>query len=141
MQYFIRNFIGSEYKVKTKIIAVDFTDGDSIYSTVRKELATVHIGILVNNVGMASMPEEFYKTSDQDWHNMINCNAMSMVRLSHIVLPQMVQRKKGVIVNIGSIASVMPAIFFPVYGATKVKWNSALMHTIRHTAIAKHFGN
>lgn len=57
--YFIFIFILSfifplekTYEVKTKIIAVDFGAGRGIYEKIEKELQTLDVGILVNNVGM-----------------------------------------------------------------------------------------
>lgn len=57
---------------------------------------------------------------DKAVHDIINCNIMSMARMCHMVLPQMMKRRNGVIVNIGSLSSAMPTPFFSIYGATKV---------------------
>ena len=42
-----------------------------------------------------------------------------MVRMSHIVLPKMVESRRGIIVNIGSIGSAVPFLNDSIYGATK----------------------
>lgn len=105
-----------------KTIAADFTHGQSIYSVLRDALDGLHVGILVNNVGMlVGMGKPFADIKHgRDVHDIINCNVMSMARMCHLILPQMIARRRGVIINIGSIACAMTTPFITVYGATKV---------------------
>lgn len=109
--------------IEVKTIQVDFTDGVSIYPKIRKELEKMDIGVLVNNVGMTMDFDQPFHTvlSEQQIQDVINCNCMSMARMLHIVLPGMVERRRGIVMNVGSLAS---AKFLPVshlYGATKVE--------------------
>ena len=111
-------------RIVVKNIAVDFTDGDSIYSHLREELQQLEIGILVNNVGMtnAGVGKVFSTMEEEEsLRQIINCNVMSMVRVTYIVVPQMIERKQGVIINVGSLSSAIPTPFLTVYGATKVR--------------------
>lgn len=99
---------------------MDFTS-QSIYGKLKDELNGLKIGILVNNVGM--MPDfgrNFESLSENEIHDLINCNVMSMARMCHIIIPQMVERKKGVVINIGSLSSAMLTPCLTTYGATKV---------------------
>lgn len=110
-------------KIIVKTVAVDFTDGDSIYSQLRDELTQLEVGILINNVGMTNEGVgKVFSTVDEEesLRQIINCNIMSMVRVCHIVVPQMIERKRGVIVNVGSLSAAIPTPFLTVYGATKV---------------------
>ncbi|XP_057374668.1 very-long-chain 3-oxoacyl-CoA reductase-like [Daphnia carinata] len=114
--------IKSEYSsIQVKTIAVDFTESQKIYNTLRDELNKLQIGILVNNVGMLiGFGQRFGNIEDDKGiHDIINCNVLSMARMCHIVLPQMTQRKKGVIVNVGSLTSTIPTPYLTIYGATK----------------------
>ncbi len=108
--------------VEIKTIAVDFTESQSIYPILEAEFNKLDIGILVNNVGMsAGFGQPFtYLKDPKEIHNLINCNIMSMARMCHLILPQMIQRKSGVIVNVGSIAGVLPTPMATLYGASKV---------------------
>lgn len=107
--------------VEVKTIAVDFTKGKSIYPKIKTELDQLEIGILINNVGMTIGLDPFHKTQDAlKLNEIINCNCLSMVRMCHLLLPQMVERRKGVVVNIGSIGSVVPFLNDSIYGASKV---------------------
>lgn len=108
--------------MKVETIAVDFTNSFEIYERLTNELSKYEIGILVNNVGMAvGFAEPFASVKDaRELHDIVNCNIMSMVRMCHIVLPKMLDRKKGIIVNIGSLSGVIAAPLATIYGATKV---------------------
>lgn len=106
-----------------KTIAVDFTEGQKIYAILKEELSKLQIGVLVNNVGMLfGFGRRFGNIEDdKSIHDIINCNILSMARMCHIILPQMIKRKNGVIINIGSLSSAMPTPYLTIYGATKVK--------------------
>lgn len=123
MTILLHFYIGSTYpSTRLKIIAVDFTDSNDIYKVLKKELNNLEIGILVNNVGMAGPSGILFTKieNEQILNDTINCNILSMVRMSHIVLPQMIRRKKGVVINLGSVAGAAPSPMLTLYGATKV---------------------
>jgi 17beta-estradiol 17-dehydrogenase / very-long-chain 3-oxoacyl-CoA reductase len=105
-----------------KTIAADFTESQSIYPKLKAELDQLEIGILVNNVGMLFGFRPFAEfEDDKAIHDMIICNTMSVSRMTHIVLPQMMRRRRGVILNLSSLSSAIPTPFLTVYGATKVE--------------------
>ena len=105
-----------------RTLAVDFTDGQSIYPKLRPELNSLELGVLVNNVGMIIESARFVADipNEKEINDIINCNVMSMARLCYVVLPQMIRRQKGLILNIGSLAGAMSTPTFTIYGATKV---------------------
>jgi len=115
-------FLTDKYKVETKVIAVDFTEQTSIYTTIRNELGDLDIGVLVNNVGMSYKYPEFfdvYGQSDKDLSNLINCNITSLTKMTAIVLPNMVKKRKGIIINNASGSGRIPTPLLTVYSATK----------------------
>lgn len=107
--------------IQIRTVAVDFTEGQSIYAKLQKELSNLSVGILVNNVGM-KLPSAGVAdvSSGDDINDIINCNVMSMARLTNLVLPSMRKRKRGLIINIGSLAGSASAPMRTTYGATKV---------------------
>ncbi len=112
--------IETNYNVETKIIVVDFTKEEGIYEKIEKSIEGLEIGILVNNVGMCNKLPDFFTSFPREiYKNMINCNVMSMINMTQIVLPQMVDRRKGLIINIGSMSSVLPFPLLTVYAASK----------------------
>ncbi|XP_040271174.1 very-long-chain 3-oxoacyl-CoA reductase-B-like isoform X3 [Bufo bufo] len=115
--------IEKESRRKTKIIQLDFTGGPEIYLKVEKALKDLDIGILVNNVGMIFSSEgcRFLEVPNiNKWINdIMNCNVLSMVQMTKILLPRMVQRKKGLIINVSSDAGARPYPNAVMYSATK----------------------
>ncbi|XP_075062504.1 very-long-chain 3-oxoacyl-CoA reductase-B-like [Mixophyes fleayi] len=109
---------------KTKIIQVDFTGGQEIYPKIEEGLKDLDIGILVNNVGMIynRIYCKFLGVPDINKRIMdiLNCNVLSMVQMIRIVLPKMVERKKGLIINISSEAGTRPFPMITMYSASKV---------------------
>lgn len=115
-------FLETTYKVETKTVAVDFTDTEMIYHTIEKQLSGLEIGVLVNNVGMSySYPEYFLAINDKEqiYNKIVKCNVTSVLNMCKIVMPGMVDRRKGVVVNVSSTASIMPSPLLSVYSATK----------------------
>ncbi len=78
-----------------------------------------NIDILVNNAGLSRGLNKLYEGEFEDWEEMIDTNVKGLLYVSRTVLPGMVKRKKGTIINIGSIAGhdVYPG--GNVYCATK----------------------
>lgn len=74
---------------------------------------------LVNNAGLALGLEPAYKANFADWLTMVNTNIIGLSYLTRQVLPGMVERNAGHVVNLGSIAGTYPYPGGNVYGATK----------------------
>lgn len=77
------------------------------------------IDVLVNNAGLALGIEPAHKASLDDWETMIDTNCKGLVTITRAVLPDMVARGRGTIINIGSVAGAYPYPGGNVYGATK----------------------
>jgi 3-hydroxy acid dehydrogenase/malonic semialdehyde reductase len=78
-----------------------------------------NIDVLINNAGIALGLEPAQKADLDDWETMIDTNIKGIIYLTRLVLPGMVERDWGHIVNIGSIAGSWPYPGGNVYGATK----------------------
>lgn len=114
--------IEAESKVQTRIVTADFTSGPEIYEGIRAETADLEVGILVNNVGMSyANPEYYLGLPDQEKFisNIVTCNIFSVTRMCGLFLPGMVERRKGVVINISSLSAVIPAPLLTVYAASK----------------------
>ena len=77
------------------------------------------IDVLVNNAGLALGTEPAHKASLDDWMRMTDTNIKGLMAITHAVLPAMVARDSGYIINVGSIAGSWPYFGGNVYGATK----------------------
>lgn len=118
----VANQIAQQYQVETKTIAADFTKVEEIYHNIDKHLHSLDIGVLINNVGMSYPHPDYFldlKNKDEIYDNIIKCNIISVTNMCKIVLPGMVERKRGVIVNISSTAAQIPSPLLSVYAASK----------------------
>ena len=95
-------------------LVLDIDDTDAVY----RELGALETDVLVNNAGLGRGFEGFLKSSPQDIDEMIRINVSAALHVVRAVGTGMAARKRGHLVNIGSIAGLYP-IGFPVYGASK----------------------
>ncbi|XP_035480783.1 hydroxysteroid (20-beta) dehydrogenase 2 [Scophthalmus maximus] len=116
--------IEGQYGRKTRTIRVDFTDGPSIYPVVAEGLQGLEIGILVNNVGM-TYSDSFacfleVPNAEQKITQIVNCNMLSVPQMTRLVLPDMIKRGTGLIINISSEVAIRPQPLLSLYSATKI---------------------
>lgn len=106
-------------KLKCSCVRMDTSDADSVNSAVRDILRDFgHIDILINNAGI-SLIKPFLDTSYEDWQHMIDVNLTGVFNVTRAVVPSMVNRKSGAIVNISSIWGVRGASCESAYSAAK----------------------
>ncbi|WP_294906698.1 bifunctional NADP-dependent 3-hydroxy acid dehydrogenase/3-hydroxypropionate dehydrogenase YdfG [Tatumella sp. UBA2305] len=109
-----------KYGDKVLALQLDVRDREAIEQAISQLPAEWQaIDILVNNAGLALGMEPAQKANPDDWETMIDTNAKGVVLVTHAVLPGMVSRNKGHIINIGSTAGSWPYQGGNVYGATK----------------------
>lgn len=76
------------------------------------------VEILVNNAGIFSA-EDFFELPDEEWHRYYQTNVMSLVRLCRSLMPGMVERDSGCIINVSSEAAIKPLPQMIHYSMTK----------------------
>ena len=102
-------------KAKLKAFAGDLSTAEQVSEV---DARFQRIDILVNNLGVYQ-PKEFGKITDQEWHDIIETNFFSGVRLSRTFLPGMLERKWGRIIFISSESAVQIPVEMIHYGVTK----------------------
>jgi 3-hydroxy acid dehydrogenase/malonic semialdehyde reductase len=101
-------------------IAMDVTDKNSIEEALSMlPQSWRQIDVLVNNAGLALNTKPAYEVPLEDWETMIATNIKGLVTMTHALLPAMVERGSGLVINIGSVAGRTPYPGGNVYGATK----------------------
>jgi 3-hydroxy acid dehydrogenase/malonic semialdehyde reductase len=108
------------YKIRTYVSRLDVRNKDEVknfISSLPKEWKK--IDILLNNAGLARGLSDIDEGNIQDWDEMIDTNIKGLLYVSREVLPLMVKRKKGHIINIGSIAGHAIYPKGNVYNASK----------------------
>lgn len=101
-------------------LTLDVTDRDAVTSAIAGLPADfAAVDVLVNNAGLALGLEPAHRAKLDDWDAMIDTNAKGLVYVTHALLPGMVERDRGHVINMGSIAASYPYPGGNVYGATK----------------------
>jgi 3-hydroxy acid dehydrogenase/malonic semialdehyde reductase len=101
-------------------LALDVTDRAEVERAIRSlPAALAAIDVLVNNAGLALGLEPAQRASLDEWDTMIATNCRGLVTMTRAVLPGMVERNRGHVVNVGSVAGTYPYPGGNVYGATK----------------------
>jgi 17beta-estradiol 17-dehydrogenase / very-long-chain 3-oxoacyl-CoA reductase len=102
---------------------VDFCTSDrGIYDVMRQKTADLDIAVLVNNVGLSYPYPEYYSLipdGDKYVDNMIEANCTAATLLMRMVLPSMMEKRQGVIINLSSISAMHPVPLLSVYAGTK----------------------
>lgn len=99
---------------------LDVTDAASIAALLPSLPADFEaIDILYNNAGLALGLNKAHEASLDDWETMIATNVTGLVRMTRAVLPGMVARNRGDVINLSSVAASYPYPGGNVYGATK----------------------
>ena len=101
-------------------LVIDVSDKDAVNAA----LATLPeawrpIDVLINNAGLALGTAPAHEASLEDWETMIATNCAGLVRMTRAILPAMVARGSGLVINMGSVAGHIPYPGGNVYGATK----------------------
>jgi len=99
-----------ETQTRHHFIAADLTiagETAKVVSEVNEKFGS--IDILVNNVGGSASPSGGFGTlTDEDWESDLQLNLLSAIRIDRAILPQMVEKKSGVIVHISSVTGTLP---------------------------------
>lgn len=107
-------------KDKIHPLVLDVQDRAAVERAVaRLPPALSAVEILVNNAGLALGLEPAQRASLDEWETMIATNCRGLVTMTRAVLPGMVERNRGHVVNVGSVAGSYPYPGGNVYGATK----------------------
>ncbi|MES1038817.1 3-ketoacyl-ACP reductase [Peribacillus simplex] len=132
-----------QYDVNISAATADVADLEAVHQAVehiKSDLGS--IDILINNAGIAKFGG-FLDLTPEEWENIIQVNLMGVYNVTRAVLPEMIERKSGDIVNISSTAgqkgapvtSAYSASKFAVLGLTESLMLEVRKHNIRVTAL------
>ncbi|WEG12354.1 3-ketoacyl-ACP reductase [Pullulanibacillus sp. KACC 23026] len=133
----------SSYNIKVVTSVADVSDLASVSQAVEKISSELGpIDILINNAGTAKFGG-FLDLTPEEWEQIIKVNLMGTYNVTRAVLPQMIEKKSGDIINISSTAgqrgaavtSAYSASKFAVLGLTESLMQEVRKHNIRVTAM------
>lgn len=130
--------------LQTKTLSMDYSqDNDADYERLKDILAGLDVGILINNVGQShSIPVPFLQTERNELQSIVTINCLGTLKTTQVVAPIMVQRKKGLILTMGSFAGVMPTPLLATYSGSKAflqHWSSSIAEELRPSGVDVHF--
>ncbi len=133
-----------KFGIKTQILELDIRN----FNAVKKSFESLGSGwnkvdVLVNNAGLARGFDKIYEGDLNKWEEMIDTNVKGLLYVTRTVLPGMVERKKGHVINIGSTAghevypngNVYCATKFAVHALTKAIRMDCLEHQIKVSTV------
>eukprot|EP01087_Luapelamoeba_hula_P004059 TRINITY_DN1401_c0_g1_i1.p1 TRINITY_DN1401_c0_g1~~TRINITY_DN1401_c0_g1_i1.p1 ORF type:complete len:281 (-),score=49.90 TRINITY_DN1401_c0_g1_i1:48-890(-) len=116
----LRDALTEKYKVGIHIGALDVTNSASVEAFFKAVPAELHaVDILINNAGLALGRNEVHSTPEQDVDTMIDTNVKGVMRVTKAVLPGMIERNNGHVINISSVAGLEAYKGGSVYCASK----------------------
>lgn len=119
---------------------MDFSKNDEgDYAKLKALVDGLDVGILVNNVGQShSIPVPFILTPKQEVADIIAINCIATLRVTQIVAPGMVQRKRGLILTMGSFGGMAPTPLLATYSGSKAflqHWATSLGGELKGTGV------
>jgi NADP-dependent 3-hydroxy acid dehydrogenase YdfG len=106
--------------VKTRIQVFDVRDREAARKAVESlEDQWKQIDVLINNAGLALGLDKEYQVNPEDWDVMIDTNVKGLLTMTRLIVPGMVSRNHGHVINIGSVAGDAAYAGGNVYCATK----------------------
>jgi NADP-dependent 3-hydroxy acid dehydrogenase YdfG len=106
-----------------RVHAIDLRDVDALYEV----FGSLEVDVLINNAGVARGFAGFLNTSREDIDMGLETNLQSLLHLLRIAVPGMVERRRGHVINIGSVSGLYP-LRSTLYGASK-----AAVHMLSQT--------
>lgn len=117
--------------VEVRIHPLDVTSPSSCESFARQVEAA---DILVNNAGLARGADKLVDAKEEDLQEMLETNVMGLLRITRLILPGMIERGAGTVVNVGSVAGIEAYPGGAVYCATKAGVRS-ISKALRHEVL------
>lgn len=110
---------------------MDFaSNNEDDYAKLQAVVDSLDVAVLINNVGKShDIPVPFTQTPKQEVLDIININCVATLRVTQIVAPGMVQRKRGLVLTMGSFGGLLPTPLLATYSGSKAflqQWSTAL---------------
>ena len=113
-------FLGSKKTVRIEYFVVDLGRRECITNELQKFLSSNEISVLVNNAGLnTEYPKLFIENTKEELESILDVNCRSMTLLTHAILPSMVHRRNGLVINMSSLFGQLSGPLVSAYSGTK----------------------
>lgn len=129
--------VSSKHGVVAETVAADLTDKSALLQLEARLKADKNITLLVNNAGFGGT-KSLVDSSVDELENMIFLNVTALTRLTAAVLPNLVAKNAGAVINIASVVAVNPDALNGTYSGTKayvVNFTQSLYKTLKGTNV------
>lgn len=134
--------LASKYSVHARIVTQDLSEPGAAENLIRKLAPQsgkddLGIDVLINNAGFG-MQGNFWKIPVETHRQMMQLNMITLTELTQLILPEMIRRGQGRILNVASTAAFQPGPFLAVYYATKafvLSFSEALANELTGTGV------
>lgn len=114
----LSNTLSKENNINVEVIIAELSDAKQLDLLTDKIKKMTNLEILVNNAGFAK--ENFFHEEDFSTHElMLKVHDLALIKLCHAVLPNMVSKGKGIIINVSSLLAFTPSPTNAMYSASK----------------------
>ncbi|KAJ8098267.1 hypothetical protein POJ06DRAFT_258991 [Lipomyces tetrasporus] len=132
--------IKEKYGVETKILPFNFAESKSSdYTALAALIEPLDITVLINNVGQShSIPVPFAEVDDAELTNIVTINNLATLKVTKLVVPKLIAKKKGLILTMGSFGGLLPTPYLSVYSGSKAflqHWSTALAAELKPKGI------
>jgi len=129
--------IAKTYGTKTLALRFDVREADQVQAALEGAPGLLQkLDVLVNNAGLALALDPLQSGDPDDWDQMIDTNVKGLLYVTRAVLPGMVERGRGHVVNVGSVAGHQTYAGGAVYSATKYAVR-AITDALRYDVLGK----
>jgi len=129
--------LSQRFGIRSEILPADLSTDAGIIQVEERIRARTDLTLLVNNAGFGS-GGLYYQIDMAKAADMIHVHVVATARLTRAVLPQMVARRRGGVINVGSVAAFVNLPGSAMYGSTKawiVAFSRVLAHELRRTGV------
>lgn len=123
--------IRTKHSVQTRTLAMDFAQHrDHDFDALATLTAPLDVSVLINNVGLShDIPVPFAATPEQEIRDIITINCLGTLRVTRLLAPAMMQRRRGLILTMASFGGILPTPLLATYSGSKAflqQWSTAL---------------
>lgn len=134
----LANTLRTDFGIRAEVIVTDLSEPgapDTVHEALRA--AGFRVDVLVNNAGFGTIGP-FWKADTGSQIDMVQVNVSTLVHLTRLLLPAMLERRRGSVLNVASTAAFQPGPLMATYFATKafvLSFSEALAEEVRGTGV------